>query len=111
MKEGKHEVGSRAGITQVGFEGWGVTYQMPYSYGFTLLFHTIFHRVIFRGVPLAVCPMRSVMMGRKKIACGQGRSVGGRKFISLFYECILTVTSMGYCTLCGTLGCLCVQDG
>lgn len=63
--------GSRAEITQVVFESRGVTHHMLYSWSFTLILHTIFHRVIFRGSPVTVCPMRNAVVGGKRFPRGQ----------------------------------------
>lgn len=69
-----------------------------------------FSQIDFQGRPNNSLSYKKCSGGEKKISVWSGKSVGGRKFIFLFFERILTVTSMGHCAVCSTLGCLCIWD-
>lgn len=106
MKEEKHEVGSRAEIMQVVFEGWGVIVIMEFH--LHLLYY--FSQIDFQGRPSNTLSCEKCNDGEKKVSIWSGKSVGGRKLISLICDCILTVTSLGHFKIYSTLGCPGIGD-
>lgn len=110
MKEEKHEVGEQSrnhagGVWELGCYS---------SHAVFVEFHPYppyyFSQSDFQGRPSNSLSYEKCGGGGKKISTRSGKSVGGRKLISLFSECNVTVTSMGHPTACSTLGCVCIWD-
>lgn len=72
-------------MLQMVFGSWSTTCHMLCSQSFTLIFHTVFHRMIFRERPITGCPMRNVMVGRKKNSMWSRKSVGGKNCLFSFF--------------------------
>lgn len=66
-----------------------------------------FSQCDFQGRPRNSLSYDKCDGGENKSSVWPGKSVGGIKLISLFYECVWTAT---ICTACSTLGCLCIWD-